>query len=186
MGCDIHAYIEHNGYNQQYRTFAKVSIDRDYALFHCLSGVRGYNTEVEPISLPKGIPENIGYMTKDEYCLHIGEGSLSQEDADKYIKSGSSKRFDEHHISHPDWHSASWLNLLEVKEAYKRYLNYYRENIEQPEKIKTPDEFHKFIEDTRNITKPISRNKDIEAVIACLENLSLHYEDVRLVFWFDN
>ena len=189
MGCDIHPFIEYKN-SDSWSFFASVHIDRDYGLFHCLAAVRGYDAEVKPISEPKGMPKDISSAVIDEYCYFISESNddshISKEKAEEYIKSGSSERFDEYHITRPDWHSASWLTLSEVKEAYKRYLNYYKAYIEKPIDVKTSDEFHKFIEETKNIHKPIERNKDIEAVIACMESLSLNCDDVRLVFWFDN
>lgn len=166
MGCDIHSFVEYKYNNvSQYRTFAKVEIDRDYGLFYCLAGVRNYRAEIEPVSEPKGVPKDASSQTIDEYCYYISETKaedyISPQEAEKQIKKGYAVSFNDHYISRSDWHSASWLGLSEVKEAYKRYLNYYQQYIEKPENIKTGKEFQKFIEDTKNITKPIKRNADI-------------------------
>ena len=62
MGCDIHLYIEiltENGWE----LYSHPSVKQDYELFAKMAGVRNY-TEIKPISLPKGLPEDISYVVR--------------------------------------------------------------------------------------------------------------------------
>lgn len=99
MGCDIHMYVERLGFDgkwycSDYFTPAKNNFEnmqhvplydgRNYELFAMLANVRNYGN-VEPISEPKGIP--------DDCCDYI-------------------KKEDEYWSD--DGHSRSWLTLKEL------------------------------------------------------------------------
>lgn len=96
MGCDIHLFVEvkvedkWGAYNHPY-------IKNDYRLFSKMAGVRQCTDErginIEPISKPRGVPDNVSFVTK----LAIA-------------KCGT------------DGHSHSWLSskeALEVQEWYE-------------------------------------------------------------------
>lgn len=61
MGCDIHMHIEVMVAGK-WEHYAAPSVDRWYRLFGLMAGVR--NTEVAPISKPKGFPEDASIVTK--------------------------------------------------------------------------------------------------------------------------
>jgi len=85
MGCGIHLYIEvltENGWELYSHPF----IRQDYELFAKMAGVRN-DGGIEPISLPKGLPEDISYI--------VGKSSVDWG---------------------ADGHSHSWLNSAEIKE----------------------------------------------------------------------
>lgn len=112
MGCDIHLYVE---YKKEFRSqeitkwisgdYFKPNPDRDvwddepsmdrmelygsrnYALFSTLAGVRDYSGEIEPVSEPKGIPDDCCEYIKTQ-CEDYG----------------------------CDGHTHSWLTLKELKE----------------------------------------------------------------------
>jgi hypothetical protein len=73
MGCDIHATLEYDKWNlkrldepKYWISFAKdIDIDRGYYLFGILAGVR--NGDINPISEPKGVPDDASYKFMKEY-----------------------------------------------------------------------------------------------------------------------
>lgn len=86
MGCDIHFHseVKRRGVWQHHE---EVMIDRNYALFAKMAGVRKHESwTLEPISDPRGIPEDATELTK----LHV-------EKMNGY------------------GHSHSWLNAAEIK-----------------------------------------------------------------------
>lgn len=64
MGCDIHAYIEYEQFGGWY-LFAKLSLDRHAKSFNLMA----LN---QPMFELRGIPDNIGYATKE--CLRHDNG----------------------------------------------------------------------------------------------------------------
>lgn len=87
MGCDIHAYIERRTatglelvgepdseaeYNGAWRT--PWSLDRSYQLFSLLAGVRSESREVEPISRPRGVPEDATERYREIVSAWAGDG----------------------------------------------------------------------------------------------------------------
>lgn len=90
MGCDIHIYLEkkendrwvaikgENPYYKDWKDEPEFSLDwfyngRDYSLFALLADVRNdYN--VEPLSEPKGVPEDVSDEIRKEYEFWEGDG----------------------------------------------------------------------------------------------------------------
>ena len=86
MGCDIHMHVEIR-YNGKWEHYAAPSIDRNYALFGVMAGVRGSGS---PIVKPKGIPKDISVVTKIEF-EHWGPDAhtpswFNEEEIDKLIE----------------------------------------------------------------------------------------------------
>jgi hypothetical protein len=85
MGCDIHTFSE------KLTSDGWVSVDitpfdyRVYGIFGFLADVRNYS-QVPPLSLPRGLPDDISLLVQDVY----GDGI--------------------------DYHSASWLSVQELSE----------------------------------------------------------------------
>lgn len=68
MGCNIHGFLEVNIWYDRpemnrmdwHGLLKEPPLDRSYALFKVLAGVRDYGQEVEPISrTPRGLPEQL-------------------------------------------------------------------------------------------------------------------------------
>lgn len=86
MGCDIHFFIEKKNERGKWDFVGEVDIDRNYALFTILAGVRSrHNGFLTPISQPKGLPEDLSdgcrsaiyeedhsdsYLTTKELCSY--------------------------------------------------------------------------------------------------------------------
>lgn len=97
MGCDIHAHLEVKIENV-WRYYAPVKLWRNYEVFSKMAGVRSCKGSPNPISLPKGLPKDVTFMTK----FH-------------------SDYLDE------DGHSHSWFNydeILELLEFFNNKLGY--------------------------------------------------------------
>ena len=171
MGCDIHAFIEHdfgntndNKIKNYKRTFAKLYLSRDYYLFSILANVRRSIISIDnsaPIP-PKGIPDNLSFHVIDEYTLCIvddndmkqeEEGYCSKSNAERWMSNSYSKKYDENRVTHPDWHSVSWMTIKEVKRVQDSYIHLYKK-----------------------------KNTDLEAVLGIMKVL----KNPRFIFWFDN
>lgn len=128
MGCDIHAYLEYQPYaddKKYWTSFGDLHVGRDYRLFELMAGVRG---KIEnAVAAPKGVPEDMSFWTEDHYSLWVsenaGQGCCTLKSAEEWVKHGSSVWLNDTHtkVSHPDWHSHSWLTVEEVRKVRERY-----------------------------------------------------------------
>lgn len=74
MGCDIHAHIEIK-VNGEWHHYSHPRIDRNYYLFTRMAGVRsGHIEDVEPISVPRGLPKDITFTTHFDAKRWGGDG----------------------------------------------------------------------------------------------------------------
>lgn len=62
MGCDIHLHVEIK-VNGQWHHYNHPSVDRHYALFARMAGVRNRDN-VKPIAMPRGLPKDVTFTTK--------------------------------------------------------------------------------------------------------------------------
>lgn len=69
MGCDIHAHVEVK-IRGKWEHYNHPQINRNYALFYRMAGVRGGH--LEPISEPRGLPEDVSVTTRFD-SDHWGE-----------------------------------------------------------------------------------------------------------------
>jgi hypothetical protein len=191
MGCDIHCYIEyrHAKDGGSWRPFGgRINPGRNYAVFELLAGVRG--DETRAISAPRGLPDDVSYMAKDDNWLWIayggerGDDYVSPETAERYVSHGCRYRGEVHpyrstrtdadgavavltmnaefvgkpqYVSHPDWHSHSWV---------------------------APDEWERAILEARGGWWPA--DPAYRAMLAAMRSLEKDGHAVRVVFWFDN
>ena len=65
MGCDIHMNIEVKTDNG-WELYSKPNVERFYMLFAKLANVRN-NFGIQPISEPRGIPDDASYLVKKSY-----------------------------------------------------------------------------------------------------------------------
>ncbi len=63
MGCDIHAHIEVK-LNGKWEYYSPLAIWRSYATFAKMANVRNWGGGPRPLSLPKGLPNDVTLMTK--------------------------------------------------------------------------------------------------------------------------
>ena len=180
MGCDIHPYVEYviKNYQDAY-CFAELSMDRDYWLFHALAGVRGSPLTGDKVGVPKGMPDNPSSTVQGAYYLIVSDDRAGKAiDGDRYVTMEDAKKYEQHGasfvirpkrddgwtppvlLSGPDYHSASYLNVEELKKIRENYLS---------------------IEDER-----ISESHELNSVIAMMEALERPDVEARFVFWFDN
>jgi len=168
MGCDIHGYIEWGSKYENriaWDCFGELHIRRNYELFGALAGVR---SDLEPPTPPKGAPKDLSFWVKLKNLLYIvedtelcadDEGCVKRSTAEKWVKSGSSE-YNENktHVSHPDWHTHSWLDLHELKKAKKLYETQF----------------------------DYGPGSELDAIIAVMESFEKSGKFARFVFWFDN
>ena len=150
MGCDIHLHVEIKVKgNNEWQHYNQPHCDRYYPLFAKMANVRNYEQygPIEPISQPKGFPEDASLTTKFCYDYQYG-----------------------------DAHSASWLNLDEIKELSKWFNK----------ELKKSDDYHGFESNNRFgylFGNPFEGfNPPVKPSAGYPEDL----QDVRFVFWFDN
>ena len=134
MGCDIHCYMEYKtaDYEDSYSRWrpmgGRINPGRNYRIFGYLAGVR--DDEVEQVAPLRGFPEDAGYAAHGDEWLYIVEeetrekGCASRENAESWVKYGSKYKLDADgkptHVSHPDWHSHSWVTSDEWEKAIKK------------------------------------------------------------------
>jgi hypothetical protein len=135
MGGDIHCCIEYapsrhpDGSRWDYIPFAcELNVGRDYDLFALMAGVRG-EEGIIPVREPRGLPEDVsaafllhsGYQIDDELAAHEVDGYCSREEAEQWVRDGSSDYIGGSAVTNPDWYSVSWLNVAELEEVQHRY-----------------------------------------------------------------
>jgi hypothetical protein len=77
MGCNLHGYLEVMEYpeTEKYKWFSvhNLPFTRSYWFYAALAGVRNY-IEINPISKPKGMPEDASIMSQIECEEDGGDG----------------------------------------------------------------------------------------------------------------
>jgi len=63
MGCDIHAHLEVK-IGGEWHYFSPVEMWQSYTTFAKMANVRNWDEGPTPISKPKGLPQDISFMTK--------------------------------------------------------------------------------------------------------------------------
>jgi len=96
MGCDIHAYLEVKNNNGDWLFInepEKIN-QRNYRLFATLAGVRN-SFGIDPISNPRGIPEDVTDYVKGEFDTWEGDGhNHSYLTAKELLEFDYDKRFE--------------------------------------------------------------------------------------------
>ena len=177
MGCDIHSFAERkiNGewtkvgdhftlgeWEKQY--YKKDKSDspfdwRNYSMFGFLAGVRNYD-HCDPISLPKGIPDDTCDYIRDEYEESLmGYHSASYLTVKELTDFNYDKKFWNRRVSktvHYDG-GGSYTNGAALAEKGEGEIVTYRENLGET--------FFKHLKELQELGDP---------------------KDVRIVFWFDS
>lgn len=184
MGCDIHMYVEYSPKKENvkvkdrhwYPFGGRINPGRNYWLFGYLSGVRSDSEGVFPL---KGLPNDMSYYAKNDAFLYIDEeidktnwsdGMVSLEDARRWEKSGSKIQYRENgkpwYVSHPDWHSHSWLTFHEFRFVINKM------KIEKGH-------------DTIDI-EYLALLGAMQTLANGLQGAGSAENDVRVIFWFDS
>ena len=158
---------------------------RNYSMFGILS--KGVRYDNENGFEPKGMPDfdSLSYEVREDYCMFITdkkdhEGKYcTMKDAMKWAngKYFGSKLYYRNPtddkptwVSHPDWHSHSWLST----EEYEKAIQIYKELVVN--EMRNGSEFS-----LDDIILP-----EYEALLASMKSLEKQGETCRIVFWFDN
>lgn len=125
MGCDIHCYVEyywpgedHSNGKKRWRDFGqRINPGRNYTLFGYLAGVR---RDVTPVVPPRGVPRDLAWAASDDYWLWL-EGK-DRARAARWVEQGDSvyrhnDAGEPQWVSHPDYHTHSWLTPDEFEKA---------------------------------------------------------------------
>lgn len=167
MGCDIHAVLERkfDGFGWQLITklhHSDKGIERDYAFFTQLCGVRAYQNDWDGIPEPKGVPKDISPATKF------------------YIDSWGS-----------DGHSHSWdtaLDFVEKKLAIERLrgkTTFDAENDPRPWEM--PLANANFVYASYRILSFAIDDMEGETLTEDSELNLYHWKNTyRVIYWFDN
>jgi len=207
MGCDIHLYIEYknkkvafDGYKDNWHSFGqRINPGRNYAMFALMANVRNHYSDGKlPVLVePRGIPDDVGYIAKDDNQLYIseneGDNYTTMERAEKWVESGSSKFIDNQEgkpiwVTHPDWHSHSWLTTSEFETIINKYLEleagWHKERVDTHNKMAIQE----FIQSGSWMYAPPSMNDEpqYQVVLASMKRFEELGYDARIVFWFDN
>ena len=183
MGCDIHAYVDYDVViddQGKERTltwqFCHARFPREYSLFALMAGGLRDPRWEKGLPFPvKGLPERLSGLTEWEYTLRVTDdeelatmkGWCTTSQAkdwttplDDYWPAPSIWIDDQHTtISHPDWHTPSWLTPDEFEICLKRFEEQFTDAQAEPE---------------------------CWAILAAMRALEEHGYPARLVFWFDN
>lgn len=217
MGCDIHLYLEnvetiYNG-NLQSRSIGQFHSGRNYTMFSLMANVRNYDGNT--LFSPKGLPTPLGYEAKYDNELYVikdedyhdQERYVSRTVAEGWVGKGISLWTDPSMkwVTHPDWHSHSWLTFEELQQVKAAYIKirFPREGwYQREEEIDwrdidargiSRDNVQVVFHDSGTMKNYYEVNIgpwsvqpfpiEYEAVLAALQSLG---EGGRIVFWFDN
>lgn len=177
MGCDVHCYLEYRTKNPQsdYQKYwssfgGRINPGRDYLLFARIAGVRGPKDMA--VVQPRGVPSDMGWRAEGDYWMYIVEdekdlaesGYCLRSKAEEWVKGWGCvyKDYQDEQgrpkwVSHPDWHTHTWL---------------------------TPDEWEKAItleEELHEKAGPC-----YYAMLAAMRSFEQQEYEARVVLWFDN
>jgi hypothetical protein len=104
-------------------------VSNDYALFALLAGVRAESGDLECLK-PKGLPADVTELTLEEDCFAVDDeaarlevpDTCNRERASQWVKEGRSRFLHNGYaVTHPDFHSHSWLMPDELRAVLERY-----------------------------------------------------------------
>lgn len=178
MGCDIHAYIEYEGWTRNdgtiyWKPFASNFGDRSYVMFGIMAGVRIPDVAIFE---PKGLPNeglDLAYEACGDEWMYISEddvgGYVTPKCAEKWVRSGYSRYKNNHDgvptwVSNPDHHSHSWMDANDLEKCIMAF----------------PDTYEKCGFGSKEAAD------EWFAALAAMRSFEAQGKVARLVFWFDN
>lgn len=181
MGADIHAYVEYADFqtaegDDYWKALTSNFGSRNYYLFGLLAEVRGDGPALFPIrGMPKG---RLSYQTEDAYWLRVTdrpdlaehEGWTLRDRAERWAADYGSETDRDHdgalrRVSHPDWHSHSWLATEELAAVLDHYATHVKERWSE---------------------EPSEAPVEWRAILAAMRTFEAAGKKARVVFWFDN
>ena len=197
MGCDIHAHIEvkmHIENKEKWVCASLFSLNhyydgkdksepyinaapilyRDYTAFAQLAGVRKYNDNIETISEPRGIPEDVCDMVSSDVSRWGSDGHshsyITLSELSKYRNTLKKTKYSGYITSEQyiELQKGVFPRLWRIIPGDKRLRKASWEKMEDP-----------LIEVQNKLEDALWRE-------LCTKNIELNGDDVRLVFWFDN
>ena len=181
MGADIHAYVEYSDFKtaegEDYWSAVTDNFgSRNYYLFGLLAEVRGEGPALFPV---RGLPDGrLSYQAEGAYWLYVTDNPelanhdsyTSRDRAERWVAENGSRadRDDDgklRRISHPDWHSHSWLATEELAAV----LDHYAANVTD-----------------RYAERPGEAPVEWRAILAAMRVFEAAGKKARVVFWFDN
>jgi len=131
MGCDIHAHWEVK-ISGKWHHYDQPRIDRNYVLFAKMANVRNRDDEIEPLSIPKGLPEDITEIVKicrDYYGEDGHSDSWLGVDEIYWLESFFAKHCSEDQYKTRWWKEFGFL-FGSGWEYFKKYPKDYPESLE--------------------------------------------------------
>lgn len=190
MGCDIHTHVEIKKENK-WLHIDEVPEEfdrRNYSIFSILAGVRS-SFNIKPISEPKGIPEDISRETKENIEEWNGDGH-----SHSYLTLKELDTFD-----YTDYKKT---RVKISKTFYDKFIEFggvlpKEMSVEKTEPGDFRECFQEVFEPTVLIKWLDSKNEETymdSPIIKGIEKLKEiakkndidNYEDIRIVFFFDN
>lgn len=144
MGADIHCYIEHGRRRKDHDgegekvhwssfNYSGLNPGRHYEIFGALAGVRCSENQMFEL---RGLPDDVSYGAASDNQLYVvadddpsaeHEKFASRSNAESWVNSSWGSRWvnDEKTIvTHPDWHSHSWLTPAEWRQVIEAEYPY--------------------------------------------------------------
>lgn len=184
MGADIHMYIEYasktpspHATPRDKRWWSgfggRNNPGRNYSLFGLIADVR--DARHGALFDLRGLPNDAGWAVNEDAYLSINdeladeEGWCSLAQAEQWSRHGSEIEYYDNgkpwRVTHPDWHSHTWLTSDELAQIYARYAELFKDD-------------------------PYGGGKVGIEWLAILEAMraleSDGANDVRVICWFDN
>lgn len=166
-------------------------LDRNYLMFSAMADVRSFYGEEEQFKRrePKGFPEDASFYTILSYGMIVNDEFAGKDTYDlTFITKEQADYFQENYyckeiklpentpsyspfakskvLTHPDYHSASWMTTEEFEECFKQVFVRKNKNGEEV-KLQYYFDFYKLL-----------------LTMQTLEEDGLY--EVRIIFWFDN
>lgn len=130
MGCDIHMHFEIK-VNGEWHHYGPARFSKNYAVFARMANVRN-STGVEPISKPRGLPDDCTFSTKldsDHWGVDGHSHSyLSSKEFIDLCEWAQSLAFVQSSLFAEigDLYGNSWEGFYEYREDYPKFVEDYR------------------------------------------------------------
>lgn len=143
MGADIHCYIEHGRRRKSHDgegeeiywsafNYSGLNPGRNYDVFGALAGVCRDDNQMFEL---RGLPDDLGFAARMDNQLYVvadddpsaeHERFCSRSNAESWVNSGCSKWANDKKttVTHPDWHSHSWLTPAEWRQVIEAEYEY--------------------------------------------------------------
>jgi hypothetical protein len=131
---DILMYVEATDNGTFWSSMGKYNPPRDFLMFGSLAGVE-FPLITKLLYPPRGIPANIGWIAKEDYCISTADGYITADEAREFVLAGKSTYWNNstHLITDPEATTPSWLTLEEYKRVLKEVDDAFPDYLEVAE-----------------------------------------------------